>query len=239
MTSLLLIAVVLIGLTVLGTSRIPGAIRLVAAQGAVVAIVLFVSRIGSITLHLVAIVVLMIALKGWVMPWLLFRSIRSANVQREVDPYVGYTTSIVLGTISVGVAFGLGSVLPLPVEGVSTLVVPVSLATLFTGFMLLVTRKKAVTQVLGYLVMENGILVFSIALGAELPTLVEMGILLDIFVAVFVMGITIYQISREFDNIDSDNLRQLNDIAAGGGHLSRKPRNGTAGEPARRDRDSF
>lgn len=237
MTNLLLIVVVLLGLTVLGTSRIPGAIRLVAAQGVVVAVLLFVSRLGAITPHLIAVVVLTIALKGWVMPWLLFRSIRAANVQREVDPYVGYTTSIVLGTISVGVAFGLGSVLPLPVEGGSTLVVPVSLATLFTGFMLLVTRKKAVTQVLGYLVMENGILVFSLALGTELPTLVETGILLDIFVAVFVMGITIYQISREFDNIDSDNLRQLNDISDGEGHLVKRNGNGKARESTRRDMD--
>ncbi|MDO8472744.1 MAG: hydrogenase [Dehalococcoidia bacterium] len=239
MTSLLLVVVVLLGLTVLGSSRIPGAIRLVAAQGVVVAALLFISRLGSITPHLVAIVAFTIAIKGWVIPWLLFRSIRAANVQREVDPYIGYTTSLVLGTVSVGVAFGLATVLPVPNEGGSALVVPVSLATLFTGLMLLVTRKKAVTQVLGYLVMENGILVFSMALGTELPMLVEMGILLDIFVAVFVMGITIYQISREFDNIDSNNLRQLNDMSVEDGHLHKRPGNGTTGAGNRRETDNI
>ena len=212
MTNVLLIVVMLLGLTVLGSSRVAGSIRLVAAQGVALAVLLFVGSLREITPHLVAVVGLTIALKGWAIPWLLFRSIRAAGVQREVDPYIGYTTSVVLGTLAVGVAFGVSSALPLPQEAGSALIVPVSLATLFTGLLLLVSRKKAVTQVLGYLVMENGILVFSLALGTGLPTLVEMGVLLDIFVAVFVMGITIYQISREFDNIDANNLSHLNDL---------------------------
>ncbi len=226
MVEVLLIAMVLLGLTVLGSNRVAGSIRLVAVQGAVLAVLLFVSRISDVTLNLIVLVVLTIALKGWAIPWLLFRSIRAARVKREIDPFLGQTFSLVLGTAAIGLAFALSGALPLPHEAGSALIVPVSLATLFTGFLLLVTRKQAVTQVLGYLVMENGILAFSLALGNELPTLVEMGILLDIFVAVFVMGITIYQISREFDNIDANNLRELNDMTGDQRRWVRRLKNG-------------
>ncbi len=75
----------------------------------------------------------------------------------------------------------------------------------------MVSRSKAVTQVLGYLVLENGIYCFGLGAAPRSPALVEMGILLDVFVAVFVMGITIYHINREFDHIDTDQLISLKD----------------------------
>ena len=77
------------------------------------------------------------------------------------------------------------------------------------GLFLIVSRKKAISQVLGYLVMENGIYVLGIWMVVEVPMLVELGVLLDAFVAVFVMGIATYQIRREFDHIDVDQLDSL------------------------------
>jgi hydrogenase-4 component E len=77
--------------------------------------------------------------------------------------------------------------------------------------LLIVSRRKAVTQTLGYLAMENGIYAFGLAFAVEEPLLVEMGVLLDVFVAVFVMGIAIHHISREFDHIDTDRLSALKD----------------------------
>jgi hydrogenase-4 component E len=85
------------------------------------------------------------------------------------------------------------------------------LATLLIGFLLLMTRKKAVTQVVGYLVMENGIFIFGQVLVGQIPFAVELGILLDIFVGVFVFGIAIYHISGEFDHIDTTVLTSLRD----------------------------
>ena len=79
------------------------------------------------------------------------------------------------------------------------------------GLFLIVSRKTALMQVVGYLVLENGIYIFGMALAQEEPLLVEMGILLDVFVAVFVMGIAIFHISREFDHIDVDQLTSLKD----------------------------
>jgi hydrogenase-4 component E len=79
------------------------------------------------------------------------------------------------------------------------------------GFVLLVTRRKAITQVLGYLTLENGVYAFGAAVALDMPVMVELGILLDVFVGVFVMGIAIFHISREFDHIDTDRLVNLSD----------------------------
>jgi hydrogenase-4 component E len=91
----------------------------------------------------------------------------------------------------------------------SPLIVPVAFFTIMSGLFLIISRKKALTQVLGYLDQENGIYAFGVALVRQQPMLVELGILLDIFVAVFVMGIAMFHINREFDSIDTDQLSRL------------------------------
>ena len=86
---------------------------------------------------------------------------------------------------------------------------PASLATVWTGFLMLTTRKKAIMQVLGYLVLENGIFLFGLLLLEAMPFLVEVGVLLDLFTGVFVMGIIIHHISREFASISTEHLSEL------------------------------
>ena len=83
------------------------------------------------------------------------------------------------------------------------------LATLLIGLFVIVSRRKAITQVLGYIVVENGIYALGVALVGDVPLLVELGVLLDVFVAVFIMSIAAYHISREFDHIDVDQLDRL------------------------------
>jgi hydrogenase-4 component E len=83
------------------------------------------------------------------------------------------------------------------------------LATVFTGSLLFSTRRKAITQVVGYLVMENGVFIMGLALVEAMPLLVELGVLLDLFVGIFIMGIIINQISREFSSLDTENLSTL------------------------------
>ena len=85
------------------------------------------------------------------------------------------------------------------------------LLSILVGLFLIVARKKAISQVLGFVVMENGIYTFGVGLVRESPLLVELGVMLDVFVAVFVMGIAIFHISREFDHIDTHELTTLKD----------------------------
>lgn len=210
-SDLILIVVVLANLTLLSSSRMRSCIRQVAVQGVVIGLLaLTVSQHGfSFRLLLVAIV--SVALKGYLIPKLLFRSLRNANVRHEVQPAVGFAASVVVGVFLLGLSFWMASRVTLPFDPVSNLVLPVGLATILCGLFLIITRKQALMQVVGYLVLENGVSIFGIALAHHEPLLVEMGILLDVFVAVFAMGIAIFHISREFDDIDVEQLTQLRD----------------------------
>ena len=150
-------------------------------------------------------------LKGIVFPRLLSRAQRMADVKHEVEPIVGYSASILIGLVIVILSAWVGAAFPLPHLPVSPVLLPTALATILSGLFLIVSRRTALTQVVGYLVLENGIYIFGAALAQEEPFLVEMGVLLDVFVAVFVMGIAIFHISREFDHIDVDQLTSLKD----------------------------
>ena len=208
-TNLILVLVVLTNLKLLASSRLGASIRVVAAQGMVLGLLPVLAHVDELSLHFVAMAVGTIVLKGMVFPWLLFRALREAEVAREVEPYVGYITSILVGLIALAASFWLGGRLPLTTAGVSPLLVPSALFSIRAGLFLIVARKRAVNQVLGFLVLENGIYTFGVGVVSETPFLVELGVLLDAFVAVFVMGIAVYHINREFDHIETDRLDQL------------------------------
>ena len=198
-------------LTLLGSSRMRSCIRQVAVQGVVIGLLALMVSQDGFSFRLLLVAVVSVALKGYVIPKLLFRSLRDANVRHEVQPVFGFVTSIVVGVVLLGVTFWMSSKVTLPFDPVSDLVLPVGLSTLLCGLYLIITRRQALMQVVGYLVLENGVSILGIALAHEEPLLVEMGILLDVFVAVFAMGIAIFHISREFDDIDVEQLTQLKD----------------------------
>jgi hydrogenase-4 component E len=208
-TDIIMILLVLINLALLGLSRLSTCIRVVAVQGVMLGVLPLLLNGWNLEFHIIIFSAIIIGLKGIVFPWVLRKTLRDLNAQREVEPFIGYGTSIVLGTVILVICMWLGYRLPLPVAAASTLVVPVAFFTIMSGLFLIISRKKALTQVLGYLVMENGIYTFGVALVEAQPALVELGILLDIFVAVFVMGITMFHINREFDHIDTDQLSRL------------------------------
>lgn len=207
----LLLLVVVLALQVTATTRIPAAVRSVALQGAALSLLPFAlgHHLGPVAMVLTFVVTF--ALKAVAIPILLGRAVREARVVHETETFVSPHLSVVLAGALVGAAFWIGRALPLPFPAPSRLVVPVALATLFLGFLVIVTRRKAVTQVVGYLVLENGVFVFGQALARQLPFVVELGILLDVLVGVFVMGIAIHHISREFDHVDVDALSTLRD----------------------------
>jgi hydrogenase-4 component E len=133
---------------------------------------------------------------------------REAAVRREVEPLVGFIASQLLGALAVALAFAIASRLPIPAMQ-QPLLVPVSLATLMIGFIVLTSRRKAVMQVVGYLILENGIYLFGLTQAESVPFLIELGVLLDVFVGVFIMGIVVFHINREFDSISAENLVEL------------------------------
>jgi len=204
----LLIVALALNFVALGGSRIRGVIKAVALQGALLGIVpLFVhSSIGVRGLILVAVTV---GLKGFVIPAFLVHAMREANIQHEIKPVINFISSLLLGAIGTGLAMVFARTLPLAAEHTQFLLVPASLATVWTGFLMLMTRRKAIMQVLGYLLLENGVFLFSLLLLEAMPFLVEAGVLLDLFTCVFVMGIIIHHISREFSSISTEHLTEL------------------------------
>lgn len=210
-TDFILAVLVLTSFLMLGSSRLGACIRFAAAQGIVLGTLPFFAHAEAITGRTCLLAFAGIALRGIVFPFLLSRTLREADVRREMEPFIGYTLSLILGVALLGVSLPLGRRLPIPGGVASPLLVPVAFHTILAGLLLIVSRRKALTQVLGYLVIENGIYAFGVSLSQEAPLLVELGVLLDVFVAVFVMGIIIFHINREFDHIDVDRLSMLKD----------------------------
>ena len=205
----ILVMLILTSFLLLGSSRIGACIRIGALQGIMVGLLPLAISGAGVTLRIAAIGAAIIGLKGFVFPLLLSRALRESNTSREVDPFVGYGTSLLVGVLSLPASFWLDSRLHLPAHAASSLVVPVAFVLMITGLFLIVARRTAVNQVIGYLVLENGIYTFGLAIVRDIPMLIELGVLMDMFVAVFVMGIAIYHISREFDHIEADQLRSL------------------------------
>lgn len=207
----IMVFVVLMNFMFLGSNRIFTCIRIVAVQGILLGVLPLLLNDSNMWVQNVILLLGIIALKGFIFPALLFNAIREADVRREVEPLVSYSFSVLTGVILLIVSFWLSGHLPFPVPLVSSLLVPVAFSTILIGLFIIVSRVKAVMQVLGYLVLENGIYLFGVSLLVEQPLLVELGIILDVFVAVFVMGITIFHINREFDHIDTQELSHLSD----------------------------
>lgn len=204
----LLVVLVLSNLFLLGTSRLRAVINATAIQGVILgALTLLVHHELSVRPVLIALGAVVI--KAIVIPRLLDYAMREVAIRREVEPIVGYTFSLFAGAVGTALAMLFSGTLPLAPQHQGSLIIPTSLSTVLTGFILLTTRRKAITQVAGYLVLENGIFVMGLALIEAMPFLVETGVLLDLLVGIFIMGIVVQQIGREFASLDTSHLSKL------------------------------
>jgi hydrogenase-4 component E len=204
----LLVLVLLLNLFLLGTSRLRAVIGGSALQGVVLGVLAFVAP-GHAAVEPFLVGAGAVVVKGFVIPRLLYKAMRDTATHREVEPFIGFIPSLLLGAVGTGLAVLFAQTLPLAPEHSATLLLPTSFATVLTGFLILTTRRKAITQVVGYLVLENGIFVMGLALLEAMPLFVEAGVLLDLFVGIFVMGIVINHISREFSSMDTARLSSL------------------------------
>jgi hydrogenase-4 component E len=204
----LLVLILLLNFLLLGTSRLRGAINASALQGALLGLLTVFMHHGF-AVRPILVGAAAVAIKGLLIPGMLHRALRDVAIRREVEPYISFVTSLFLGAVATGAAVLFADHLPLVAEHKGSLLVPASLSTVLTGFLILATRRKAITQVVGYLVLENGIFVMGLTLHEAMPSLVEIGVLLDLLVAVFVIGIVINHINREFATLDVARLDSL------------------------------
>ncbi|MBI4239075.1 MAG: hydrogenase [Deltaproteobacteria bacterium] len=206
----ILIGIILTAFFLLGSARLAGAIRLAAVQGALLAAIPWLEGEMS-NWHRIPLAIVIFVIKAIAIPVLLHRSIREAAVRQEAEPGVSLHVSLLTGGLILVIAFSSARVLPLPATILSPLTIPVAFATFLIGFLILITRTQAVSQIIGFLVLENGIFLFGSTLLTDFPLTVELGVLLDLLVGVFVMGIMIYHIHRTFDHINTKALSTLKD----------------------------
>ncbi|MFI5302323.1 MAG: hydrogenase [Polyangiales bacterium] len=202
----ILIILLLTNFFILGTANLRSAIRGVALQGLLLSSLPLFAE-SRPTLRLIALVLATATIKGFLIPGLLLKALRDVHIRHEVEPYLGFVPSLFLCAIGTAFALLFADNLPLAAADRSGLFVPTALATLFAGFLGMTTRRKAISQVTGYLVLENGIYVFGLLLYQSM--VVEVGVLLDLFVGIFVMGIVLNHIQREFSSLDTDRLSRL------------------------------
>ncbi len=197
-----------LNLIALASGRLPSIIRAAALQGMVLGLLPLLLEYPPNALILLA-AVGTVVVKGFLIPSLLRRALRAAHIDREIEPLLGFVPSLLLGAAATIGAIALSNLLPLRPEHARSLLVPGAFATVFSGFLLLIGRSKAISQVCGYLILENGIYLFGLLLLRATPLIVEAGILLDLTVAVFIIGIIVDRIQREFDTLDTRILTSL------------------------------
>src|SRR4051812_33646420 len=207
--NLLAALLLLLAFAMLSQRRILSLINLFAAQGLVLflATALVAALTGQSHLYWSAGVTLL--LKVFVLPWILHRLIRKLNVKWDVETLLNIPTTMLVGIVLVILAFNLAAPISQLAGTVTRATLGIALASVLLSFLMMITRSKAVPQVIGFLAMENGL--FFAATGAVygMPMVVELGIALDVLVAALILGIFIFEIRERFDTLDTRHLEKL------------------------------
>jgi hydrogenase-4 component E len=193
----------------LGTSRIGACIRWFSFQGILLGMLPLVLADDGLTARVIMLAGANIALKGIVFPLVLLRLRARANTNREVSPFISFVMSILCGILLLALSVWLALQLKPALVHAPFVLLDLSIFLIFVGLFLMISRRDALMQVIGYLVLENGVFVFGVITVEGTPLLVELGVLLDAFVGAFVMGIAVFHITREFGSMDVDQLTEL------------------------------
>ncbi len=208
LANILFILILTLNLFALGNGRILSVIKIVAMQGLLLGLLplLLEQKYG---VKEIASALTAVAIKAVIIPGMMAKALRDVQIKREVEPYISLLASIILGAFVTSLAFLFFTEARFSLEGAAAMILPASMATVVVGFIMLVTRYKALSQVLGYLVLENGIYIFSLLLLDAIPIVIELGMLLDLFVSVFVVSIITNHINQAFASLDTRKLSVL------------------------------
>jgi hydrogenase-4 component E len=209
MVNVLLIIFIISLLYVSIANRIITYVRILALQGFILFGVTFLQLQEIQTWNLVLILLETIVFKAIAVPYFLSYLIKRNKITRETEPYLPHFVSLVIVTLIIVVTVLLAnSVKDTYLDKIFFIV---SLSTLFTGLYFIASRKKIITHVMGYLMIENGVFVLSLAVGNEMPDLVNLGIMLDVFASVLILGIFLNKIGDVFKDVSVDQLSNLKD----------------------------
>jgi hydrogenase-4 component E len=209
--NLLAALLLLIAFAMLTQRRILSLINLFALQGAVLALSTFVVAWSTNQHHLYWSAGLTLLLKVLLLPWLLHRLIRKLNVRWDVETMINIPTTMLVGIALVIFSFNLAAPIAQLSEGITRGLIGIALASVLLSLLMMLTRRKAVSQVVAFLSLENGLFFAATSATQGMPLVVELGIALDVLVATFIFGIFFFQIRETFDSLDITHMEKLKD----------------------------
>ena len=204
----------LMAILAMASGRVVSLVRLFSLQSIVLG--LTAAAVASLTgsAHIYLVAALTVALKGLLIPWGLQYVIDKIGVHREVEPLVPLTASLLVCGVLTVLSFYIVQPFVTGQEVLGTItknLLPISLAVVFIGFFMMIARKKAMTQIIGLLMMENGLFMAAYGVAYGMPLIVELGVFFDILVAALILGVLAFRINRTFDTVDTTILRRLHD----------------------------
>lgn len=204
----------LLAILAVASGRVVSLVRLFSLQSIVLG--LTAAAVASLTgsEHIYLVAALTIALKGVLIPWGLHYVIDKIGVHKEVEPLIQLPASLLVCGVLTVLSFYIVQPFVTGPEVLGTItknLLPISLAVVFIGFFMMIARKKAITQIIGLLIMENGLFMAAYAVAYGMPFIVELGVFFDILAAALILGVLAFRINRTFDTVDTTILRRLHD----------------------------
>jgi len=203
--------ILLLGFAMLAQRRVMPLINLFALQGLVLCLSTLVVAVTTEQHHLYYSAGLTLALKAMLLPWILHRLVRKLYVKWDVESLVNVPTNMLVGVVLVMIAFNVAQPISLLSQTISRGTLGIALAVVMLAFLMMITRTKAIPQVVGFLAMENGLFLAATSATYGMPMVVELGIALDVLVGVIILGVFFFQIRDQFDSLDIRHMERLKD----------------------------
>lgn len=199
----------LVSFAMLSQRRVLSLINLFALQGLMLTVSTVIVAYSSHQHHLYYSAALTLVLKVIILPWILHRLIRKLNVKWDIETLFNIPTTMLVGIALVVFAFNLAAPISLMAGTITKSSLGIAMASVLLSFLMMITRSKAVPQVIGFLAMENGLFFAATSATYGMPMVVELGIALDVLVGMFILGIFFFQIRETFDSLDLKHMEKL------------------------------
>ena len=203
--------ILLLAFAMLAQRRMLSLVNLFAAQGFCLFLATLTAAVTTGQSHLFYSAGLTLLLKVIALPWILYRLVRQLNIKGEVEALINIPTTMLVGIVLVMVAFNVA----LPISELSHTItrgtLGIALAVVMLAFLMMITRQKAISQVVGFLSMENGLFLAATSATYGMPMVVELGIALDVLVGMIILGVFFFQIRDQFDSLDIRHMEKLKD----------------------------
>ena len=199
----------LIAFAMLSQRRVLTLIKLLAWQGAALAVSTAIVAWSTGQTHLYYSALLTVLLKVILIPWILHRLIDRLFVRWDIETLINIPTTMLIGIGLVIFAFALATPISQMASTLTRSTLGIALASVLLAFLMMIVRRKAVPQVIGFLAMENGLFFAATSATYGMPLVVELGVALDVLVGTFIFGIFFFHIREQFDSLDIRHMEKL------------------------------